>query len=428
MAETKIEWCDVVCNPLPGCRKVSPGCLNCYAEPMAKRLKGMGKSAYQDVVDEHGWTGKVGRNPEAMHVPGMGKRVFVQSMGDLFYERISDEDRDWCFGRMLAQPQHDFLVLTKRIERAAGYYQGCIENPDDFDGLPSPIVHAPNIWLGVTVCNQDEERKILTLLEIPAAVRFVSLEPLLGPFGFTPWFLFGPSAGNRTKQVDWVIVGCERGPRRRPCDNNWVRGIVDQCHMAGVPVFIKQIEIKGEVEKNPERIVRWLGGKVEDIRQWPHLKPLLRALLPDPQSTSVRQEHAEDLAGQLAVVTAQRDNLAKDLAAAQLNMEAYKKQVKEVEQAIGKKEGIERHDVSKDRIETDKKPKRTCETCVRRSPSLICRNERSGSKFGLQVGAANGCDGHLARPRTNHPTTSSHGGAKEGVRENQQSEIVNHKS
>lgn len=270
MSQTKIDWTDVTVHPFPGCKKISPGCTNCYAERMAQRLKAMGQPQYQDVVDAKGWTGKVGANLKAMHVPGTGKRVFCQSMGDLFYEGITDEQRDWAFGKMLAQPQHTFQILTKRPERALAYFESVREDQAEC-GEPTPFP-ADNIWFGWTAEDQPRmDARTPYGLQVPAAVRFVSLEPLLGPVDLEQAQL-GATAG---AFIDWVIVDCESGPKRRRCETRWVADLWQQCKDAGVPRFIKQIDIDGQVNHDAERIASELSGYVgrplcvEDIRQWP---------------------------------------------------------------------------------------------------------------------------------------------------------------
>lgn len=269
MRQSKIEWTDVTVNPFPGCMKVSPGCENCYAERMAMRLKTMGLPQYEKVVDARGsWTGEVGCNPAAMMIPGKGQRVFCQSMGDLFYEGVTDDQILWAYDqiRTLGLSGHTVQVLTKRPERAADLLPR-IEFDNHGKGRMwygktwlVPFVRLlRNHWFGVTAENQEwADKRIPILMQIPAAVRFVSMEPLLGPF-----------AGNRTRRIDWVIVGCESGPKRRPCDNRWVAGIVAQCHAASVPVFVKQIQVKNRVVKDPNTISNQLGYPPESIRQFP---------------------------------------------------------------------------------------------------------------------------------------------------------------
>jgi len=272
VGQTKISWTDVTINPFPGCLKVSPGCANCYAERMAMRLKAMGQSQYQDVVDEHGWTGRsscVG--VDVMRVVGKGKKVFVNSMGDLFFEGNPFVGIDTMVGAMLDQPQHTFQILTKRAERVLAYYEGVAKSQGEC-GEPNPLAYAPNIWLGVTAENQEwADKRIPILLDIPAAVRFVSLEPLLGSINFTvkcpPHF--HPIL--RLDQIGWVIVGAESGLGRRPCDIRWVADIVKQCWEAGIPVFVKQVQhaLTGELIHDVDRIADYLGYAPEEIRQFP---------------------------------------------------------------------------------------------------------------------------------------------------------------
>jgi protein gp37 len=315
---TKIEWTDVTVNPFPGCRKISPGCLNCFAEKMARRLKAMGQSTYADVVDERGWTGKVGCDPKAMRVPGKGKMVFVNSMGDLFYEGTlskslmgaEDEAADRVFAMVAKQPQHTFQVLTKRPEAMkryfAGKHQDLLSHGTWFfrDGRIHPKDGArlgmfgfpdhwplPNLWLGVTAENQDYEWRIRTLLHISAAVRFVSFEPLLGPVEMSFGDILGPDEDSAVgwgrcdiggvphqhflgdhcdRGIGWIITGVETGPSRRPCDNDWIRRIVDQCHAAEVPVFVKTVtDARGKIVKDLEQIGDILGYAPESLRQWP---------------------------------------------------------------------------------------------------------------------------------------------------------------
>lgn len=297
MATTKIPWTQHTWNPEVGCAKVSPGCAHCYGEPMATRLAHMGQANYQRIITAGRWNGKVAPCSRRHwdNVPKSGM-CFVCSMGDLFYEGISDERRDEIYSRMLQHHQTTFQVLTKRPERALAYYENCIEDADQFDGLPSPIVNAPNIWLGVTAENQEwADRRIAILKQIEAVVLFVSCEPLLAPIDIRRWLAptyrcecgdvrplgerscprcgrwpgkLGDQLG-RSSMVNWVIVGCESGPGRRPCELEWVADIVDQCHAAAVPPFVKQVDLNGKVVKDPQRIAAALNRSVEEIQQWP---------------------------------------------------------------------------------------------------------------------------------------------------------------
>jgi protein gp37 len=303
---TKIAWTEETANPFPGCRKVSPGCKNCYAERMARRLKAMGQAKYRDVVDERGWTGKVGCDLESMKVPGKGKMVFVNSMGDLFYEGVSDEQRDLVFANIARyRGQHTFQVLTKRPERMLDYLmiqQREVDAGRAFwwhdgtthpkDGMKLGVFGLPkdwplsNLWPGTTCENQEwADRRIPFILRTPAAVRLVSLEPLLGPIdlrrlpnphgiegrydALTGYYNMHHGNGQR---LGWVIIGCESGPGRRPCKPEWILNLWDQCYDAGVPIFIKQMEIDGNVVHDADVIANELAVPVDSIRQFPRQK------------------------------------------------------------------------------------------------------------------------------------------------------------
>lgn len=222
---TKIEWADMTINPVVGCTKCSDGCRSCYAERFAARMvrhpnpKISGK--YADVVDEHGkWTGKtnITDHMDFSKLYGMrkSKRIFVGSMTDLFHASVSIETLRDIFSSMSLCSQHTFMLLTKRPERMADFLR---------ENFPTPL---PNVWLGVTVCNHDELWKLDTLREIPAALRYVSFEPLLSGLGKV-----------NLEGIGWVICGGETGPGARPMHPDWVRDLRDQCQGARVPFFFK---------------------------------------------------------------------------------------------------------------------------------------------------------------------------------------------
>lgn len=272
---TKIEWTDDVWNPIVGCSRVSEGCRHCYAERMAARLRAMGTRGCQEVVGDDGrWTGKTVLVEEALGAPlrwRKPRRVFVNSMSDLFHESVPDEWIKKVFAIMTLGKHHTFQVLTKRpaqmlkfmhqltpqrvammAEELFGEYAGIhAANTLDRDW---PL---PNVWLGVSVEDQGTaDARIPLLLDTPAAVRFVSAEPLLGAVDLGPYLFTKPKgaicpecgeASNnpcdnwcRYKPLHWVIVGGESGPGARPMDADWVREIRDQCTSAGVPFFFKQ--------------------------------------------------------------------------------------------------------------------------------------------------------------------------------------------
>ena len=268
---SKIAWTGTTWNPIVGCSKVSAGCRNCYAERMAFRLAHMGQANYQQVVDSAGWNGRVA-TCSARHwdnVPKSGL-CFVCSMGDLFYEAVPCRYLDEVYSEMLSHPNTTFQVLTKRPQRALHYYESSIDNSGAYEGLLSRIGNAPNIWLGATCENQEwADRRLKVLYEIDPVLRFASLEPLLGRIDLKFHLGLAPNHEDLQGLLGWLIVGCESGSGRRPCKLQWVRAIVDQCGAAGVPVFVKQIEIDGRVVHDVEPIAKALGYTVAEIRQFP---------------------------------------------------------------------------------------------------------------------------------------------------------------
>lgn len=225
---SKIEWTEQTWNPIAGCSKVSEGCRNCYAEKMAKRLVAMGVDKYAGTVDERGlWTGEILLDEQKLNEPLSRKkptRYFVNSMSDLFHENVSSETIGRIFNIMVKAHWHTFQILTKRPKRmqaaVTAYY----------DTFNLPVLRYDNIWLGVSVENQETaDERIPLLIQTPAAVRFISAEPLLGP-------IILPSL----KSLSWVIAGGESGPCARPMDPDWARSLRDECQTAGVPFFFKQ--------------------------------------------------------------------------------------------------------------------------------------------------------------------------------------------
>lgn len=298
---SKIEWTEQTWNPIVGCSIVSPGCTNCYAMKMAARLEAMGVPHYAGLTQSSKagavWTGKMALAPEKILLEPLRRRkptmYFVNSMGDLFHEDVPDEWIDRVFAVMALCPQHTFQVLTKRSARMREYMQTwgatgwtsqrkyrvgdqikTIAPPMDAVTAIGRLVDAPlpNVWLGVSAERQKEaDERIPDLLATPAAVRFVSAEPLLGPIDFTSIptaCLAAPSACCRDQAkldalrgiqwcqragaygypkkdhlpqgLNWLIVGGESGPGARPMHPDWARSIRDQCAAAGVPFFFKQ--------------------------------------------------------------------------------------------------------------------------------------------------------------------------------------------
>ena len=208
---SNIEWTEMTWNPVTGCTKISQGCKHCYAERMAKRLKAMGSGRY-----ENGF--RVTLHPDSLDAPRRWRQprvVFVNSMSDLFHEDVPLAYIERVFVTMRDCPRHTFQVLTKRSERLA----------ELAPHLPWPS----NVWMGVSVEDARVIHRIDDLRHVPAAVRFLSLEPLIGPLESLP-----------LEGIHWVIVGGESGPRARPLRSAWVESIFRQCRAAGVPFFFKQ--------------------------------------------------------------------------------------------------------------------------------------------------------------------------------------------
>ena len=282
---SKIEWTEQTWNPIVGCSIVSPGCTNCYAMNMAGRIEAMGNQPRYDgttrKVNGHSvWTGKLALAPEATLLAPLRRHkpttYFVNSMGDLFHEDCPDAWIDRVFAVMALCPRHTFQVLTKRAQRMRDYFEftSPVRRYDyveqqayrllrDIHGDPGvgmatrafealrfwPI---PNVWLGVSTERQREaDARIPLLLRTPAAIRFISAEPLLGPIDLTnirPRDRYELNAltgfdfdqGGLRERIDWVIAGGESGPGARPMHPEWPRRLRDQCAAAGTAFFFKQ--------------------------------------------------------------------------------------------------------------------------------------------------------------------------------------------
>jgi protein gp37 len=236
-------------NPIVGCSKVSEGCRNCYAERMASRLCAMNVDQYKYVMGPANgdnsagvWLGKTRIVKSALSKPLGWKKpraIFVNSMGDLFHEATPDEWIGDVLEVIKRCPQHLFIILTKRALRMEQFMQSYFRLP------------AKNVWLGVTVENQDNVDRVDHLLRTPAAVRFVSCEPMLGPVDLARYLACG-GCGTRLGRIgapccpdgeaflDWIICGGESGRGARPMDPEWARSLRDQAQAAGVPYFFKQ--------------------------------------------------------------------------------------------------------------------------------------------------------------------------------------------
>ena len=248
---TKIEWCDHTFNPWEGCQHAGPGCDGCYAEARNARFGGgtapnWGPGAPRRRTSAANWALPKRWNAQAaafMAQHGRRQRVFCASLADVFDNAVDPQWRDDLFELIAATPNLDWLLLTKRI----GNVGNMLPVPFDFDR------HFPHVWIGATIVNQAEaDRDIPKLLDVPARVRFLSMEPLLGPVDIKPWlqqkFFHGGRALNGrammrshpTERLDWVIVGGESGPGARAMHPDWARSLRDQCQNAGVPFLFKQ--------------------------------------------------------------------------------------------------------------------------------------------------------------------------------------------
>ncbi len=335
--KTSIEWTDYNWNFLRGCSRVSEGCRNCYAEGVAARFSGEGQpyEGLAKFVDHKPrWTGEIGFFEDVLLQPlrwTKPRKVFVNSMSDLFHEKVTDEWLDKAFAVMALTPQHTYQILTKRPARMLEYLRD-LESRHTPDGnmsispqteltsialengfFPKDTLTAinlltlewplPNVWLGVSVEDQKTaDERIPLLLQTPAAVRWISAEPLLEdidlehrPTGFdVVWFNYLTGRGHiqdgrevvdqgvpiQDNKLDWAVVGGESGPNARPCDIAWIRSIVEQCGSANVPVFVKQLGSHPRREGMlPDLYISdRKGGTIEDfpedlrIREMPEVK------------------------------------------------------------------------------------------------------------------------------------------------------------
>jgi protein gp37 len=222
MAETSIEWTDATWNPVAGCTILTAGCTNCYAMRMAARLEAMGVEKYRGLTRKSGgrakWTGKIKLDEAALAVPtkwSKPRRVFVNSMSDLFHSNVPADFIARVWTVMAETPRHTYQILTKRPDRMA----------EVVSGLPK----LPNVWLGTSVEDGRVLHRIDDLRQVPAAIRFISFEPLIGSV-----------AGANLEDIHWAIVGGESGPQARYMDPSWVDEIFDRCVDANTAFFFKQ--------------------------------------------------------------------------------------------------------------------------------------------------------------------------------------------
>lgn len=255
--KSSIEWTEATWNPVVGCTVISHGCTNCYAMRMARRLEAMGQPKYAGTTRMSGgrpkWNGMVRLDEASLSIPKgwkVGRMIFVNSMSDLFHDNVPLDFIQRVFCAMRDTPQHTYQILTKRAER--------------LEALSGKLDWPANVWMGVSVENADYMYRIDHLRRTGAAIKFLSLEPLLGPL-----------EGMNLTNIDWVIAGGESGPGARPMDAAWVRSIRDQCSAARVAFHFKQW---GGVNKKKT-------GRQLDGRTWDEF--------PDPPKVKVTLVHED---------------------------------------------------------------------------------------------------------------------------------------
>ncbi len=247
MSKSRIEWTECTWNPVAGCTVLSPGCTNCYAMRLASRLAAMGQQKYVGTTRVSGrrpkWNGKINIDRTSLGVPAKwktGRMIFVNSMSDLFHEKVPLPFIQEVFDVMRNTPQHTYQILTKRAE--------------NLEQLAPQLPWPDNVWMGVSVESADYLWRVEHLRKTPAAIKFLSLEPLLGP-------LEGLDLGG----IDWTIAGGESGPGARSIKLEWVRSIRDQCVLSGVAFHFKQWG-----GTNKKRTGRELDGR--QWNEWPSVR------------------------------------------------------------------------------------------------------------------------------------------------------------
>lgn len=224
MSETRIEWTDTTWNPVVGCKIMSAGCTNCYAMQMARRLEAMGVEKYSGLTRKSGkrtiWKNIVRMDEDALNIPrkwSKPRNIFVNSMSDLFHEQVTDDFILKVWGVMAETPQHNYQILTKRPDRMVELVTRKIGKT------------LANVWLGTSVENSEVIHRVEELRKAPAAVRFISFEPLIGPVGEL-----------NLNGIHWAIVGGESGPLARPIREEWIDEIHELCRRFGTAFFFKQ--------------------------------------------------------------------------------------------------------------------------------------------------------------------------------------------
>lgn len=274
---SKIEWTEKTWNPTTGCDRISAGCDNCYALTLAKRLKGMGQAKYQNDGDPRtsGPGFGVTIHPDALTDPLKWQKpttVFVNSMSDLFHARIPREFVAKVFGVMAATPQHTYQVLTKRPERMARMLNDADWRSSVFlresvtrgaERRDLPTWPLSNVWMGTSIESDEHTKRADALRATPAAVRFISAEPLLGPL---------PSLD--LTGIDWLIAGGESGPGSRPMDLDWVRDLIAKCRESGTAPFVKQLGALQTTRQKDKKGGDWSAWPADlRVREYPATSP-----------------------------------------------------------------------------------------------------------------------------------------------------------
>ena len=247
---SKIEWTDATWNPVTGCTKVSPGCAHCYAETFARRFRGIPDHPYEQGFDLKLWPGR-------LDLPLSWKErkmIFVNSMSDLFHDDVPDEFIGKVFDTMCRAKRHIFQVLTKRSDQMLNWTLKYFSSGRS--KKERKVAWPENVWLGVSLENQNYTWRIRHLQKSPAYIRFISIEPLLSPISLDESLL---------DAIQWVIVGGESGPRARPMKPEWVYEIQKQCKKFRVPFFFKQW---GTFDASGNRVGKKAAGRILDGKTW----------------------------------------------------------------------------------------------------------------------------------------------------------------
>jgi protein gp37 len=259
MSETQIEWTDATWNPVAGCAVLSEGCTNCYAMNMAKRLEAMGVDKYKGLTRKSGkrtiWKGIVHEDHKSLQIPykwRKPRKIFVNSMSDLFHDDVSLDFIRAVWKVMKETPQHNYQILTKRPERMLEVLTQYIKEV------------LPNVWLGTSIENEKVSERVEFLRDVPAAIRFISFEPLIGAVGEID-----------LSYIHWAIVGGESGARARPIEETWIDQIHEQCDMYDTAFFFKQWGTWGSDNKKRSKKA---NGRTYKNKHWDEM-PMFESMV-----------------------------------------------------------------------------------------------------------------------------------------------------